>query len=64
MIGHPSSARVLLPIIAGWRGCALRRLYALGDDVAGNEAVLAAAETILAGTSPIRTGSHIWWPDR
>ena len=52
MIGQPSSARVLLPIIAGWRGCALRRLYALGDDVAGNEAVLAAAETILGRYQP------------
>ena len=52
MIGQPSSARVLLPIIAGWRGCALRRLYALGDDVAENEAVLAAAETILGRYQP------------
>ncbi len=47
MIGNPSSPRVLLPVIAGRRGCALRRLYALRGDVAENEAVLAAARTIL-----------------
>ena len=52
MIGPPSSPRVLKPIIAGWRGCALRRLYALRDDVAENEAVLAAAETILGRYQP------------
>jgi len=52
MIGPPSSPRVLKPIIAGWRGCALRRLYALRDDVAENEAILAAAETILARYLP------------
>ena len=47
MIGSPSSPRVLLPVIAGRRGCALRRLYALRGDVAENEAVLAAARTVL-----------------
>ncbi len=47
MIGNPSSPRVLLPVIAGRRGCALRRLYALRGDVAENEAVLAAARIIL-----------------
>ena len=47
MIGNPSSARVLLPVIAGRRGCALRRLYALRGDVAENEAVLAAARIVL-----------------
>ena len=52
MIGVPSSPRVLLPIIAGWRGCALRRLYALRDDVPENEAILAAAETILGRYPP------------
>ncbi len=52
MIGSPSSPRVLLPIIAGWRGCALRRLYALRDDVTENEAILAAAETILGRYPP------------
>jgi len=52
MIGPPSSPRVLKPIIAGWRGCALRRLYALSADVTENEAVLAAAETILGRYQP------------
>jgi hypothetical protein len=47
MIGDPSSARVLRPVIAGRRGCALRRLYALRGDVAENEAVLAAARMVL-----------------
>lgn len=52
MIGLPASPRVLKPIIAGWRGCALRRLYALRDDVAENEAILAAAEIILGRYPP------------
>jgi hypothetical protein len=52
MIGQPSSPRVLLPVIAGRRGCALRRLYALQGDVADNEAVLAAAKTILRRYQP------------
>ena len=52
MIGVPASPRVLLPIIAGWRGCALRRLYALRDDVTENEAILAAAETMLSRYPP------------
>jgi hypothetical protein len=52
MIGLPTSPRVLLPIIAGWRGCALRRLYALRDDVTENEAILAAAEAILGRYPP------------
>jgi hypothetical protein len=47
MIGQPSSPRILLPVIAGRRGCALRRLYALRSDVADNEAVLAAAQAVL-----------------
>jgi hypothetical protein len=47
MIGQPSSPRVLLPVIAGSRGCALRRLYALRDDVTDNEAVLDAAQAVL-----------------
>ena len=62
MIGQPSSSRVLLPVIAGRRGCALRSLYALRDDVADNEAVLAAAETILRRYRPTRTGSRTWSP--
>ena len=49
---QPSSPRVLLPVIAGRRGCALRRLYALRGDVADNEAVLAAARTVLRRYRP------------
>ena len=52
MVGQPSSPRVLLPVIAGRRGCALRRLYALRGDVAGNEAILAAAKTVLRRYPP------------
>jgi hypothetical protein len=52
MIGPPASPRVLLPIIAGSRGCALLRLYALGSDVAENEAVLSAAKLILRRYQP------------
>jgi hypothetical protein len=47
MIGDPSSARILLPIFAGWQGCALSYLYALRPDVADNETILAAARAIL-----------------
>ena len=35
MIGQPASPRVLLPVIAGGRGCALRRLYALQERCGG-----------------------------
>ena len=52
MIGQPSSPRVLLPVIAGRRGCALRRLYALREDVGDNEAVLDAAQTVLRRYGP------------
>ena len=52
MIGQPSSPRVLRPVIAGSRGCALRRLYALGDDVMDNEAVLDAARAVLRRYRP------------
>ncbi|MGH3067147.1 MAG: hypothetical protein ACRDMI_01015 [Streptosporangiaceae bacterium] len=52
MVGVPTSPRVLLPVIAGRRGCALRQLYALGSDVAENEAVLAAAKMILRRYRP------------
>ena len=52
MIGQPSSSRVLLPVIAGSRGCALRRLYALRDDVTDNEAVLDAAQAVLRRYQP------------
>ena len=52
MIGQPALPRVLRPTIAGNRGCALRRLYALREDVAENEAVLAAAKKCLARYRP------------
>jgi hypothetical protein len=52
MIGQPALPRVLLPTIAGNRGCALRRLYALRDDVTENEAVLAAAKACLRRYRP------------
>jgi hypothetical protein len=52
MIGQPSSSRVLLPVIAGSRGCALRRLYALRGDVTDNEAVLDAAQAVLRRYRP------------
>ena len=47
MIADPASPRVLLPVLAGRRGCALRYLYALRQDAAENEAVLTAANGIL-----------------
>jgi hypothetical protein len=52
MIGQPALPRVLLPVIAGNRGCALRRLYALREDVTENEAVLAAAKECLRRYRP------------
>lgn len=52
MIGQPVLPRVLLPVIEGGRGCALRRLYALGEDVTENEAILAAAKAILRRYRP------------
>jgi hypothetical protein len=52
MIGQPALPRVLLPVIAGNRGCALRRLYALREDVNENEAVLAAAKECLRRYRP------------
>jgi hypothetical protein len=48
MDGDPGSWRVLLPVIDGWRGCALSYLYALRGDTPGNEAVLAAAHKVLS----------------
>jgi hypothetical protein len=52
MIGDPASARLLQPVLAGWRGCALSYLYALRPDVRANEAVLAAAHTVLRRYRP------------
>src|SRR6201996_5792751 len=47
MVGDPAADRILLPIIAGWRGCALSYVYALRDDLAENEAVLDTVARIL-----------------
>jgi hypothetical protein len=52
MIGDPASSRVLQPVLAGWRGCALSYLYALRPDVQDNEAVLAAAQAVLRRYRP------------
>jgi hypothetical protein len=52
MIGDPASSRVLQPVLAGWRGCALSYLYALRPDAGENEAVLAAAHTVLRRYRP------------
>jgi hypothetical protein len=52
MIGDPASTRVLQPVLAGWRGCALSFLYALRPDARDNEAVLAAAYPILRRYRP------------
>jgi hypothetical protein len=52
MIGDPASSRVLAPVLASWRGCALSFLYALWPDAAENEAVLAAAYPILGRYQP------------
>src|SRR6202012_3227317 len=47
MVGNPAAERILLPIIAGWRGCALSYVYALRTDLNENEAVLDAVAAIL-----------------
>ena len=47
MVGNPAADRLLLPVIAGWRGCALSYVYALRNDLAENEAVLDAVARIL-----------------
>jgi hypothetical protein len=52
MIADPTSPRVLLPVLAGRRGCALSFLYALRQDVLENEAILAAACGILRRYRP------------
>jgi hypothetical protein len=52
MIADPTSPRVLLPVLAGRRGCALSYLYALRQDVSENEAILAAAGGILRRYRP------------
>jgi len=52
MIADPTSPRVLLPVLNGWRGCALSYLYALRQDASENEAVLLAAQGILRRYGP------------
>jgi hypothetical protein len=52
MIADPMSVRTLRPVIEGWRGCALSYLYALREDAADNEAVLAAARAVLEKYGP------------
>ena len=47
IIGSPTSPRLLQPIISGLGGCALNQLYAVGDKVAENEAVIESAARIL-----------------
>jgi len=56
IIGDPSSARLLQPIISGMRGCALTHLYALGRKVQENEAVIDTAAQILRRYSRDQTG--------
>jgi hypothetical protein len=52
MIGEPTSRQVLLPVLAGRQGCALRYLYALRPDVGENEEIIAAACGILRQFRP------------
>ena len=52
IVGDPASARILLPVFAGWRGCALNHLYALWPDVAENETIFATARTTLGRYRP------------
>ena len=52
MVGNPAADRTLLPVIAGWRGCALSYVYALRNDLAENEAVLDAVARILDAPIP------------
>jgi hypothetical protein len=52
MIANPASPQVLLPVLAGRRGCALRHLYALRPDVRENEQIAAAAYGILRQYQP------------
>jgi hypothetical protein len=57
IIGDPAETRLLEPIISGWRGWALDRLYALRCNVAENDRVLSATRSIL-GRHP-RTAEHL-----
>jgi hypothetical protein len=48
VVADPASARVLTPLLRGWRGPQLRYLYALRPEAAENEAVLSAAKFVLS----------------
>ena len=52
MVADPASPRILLPVLAGRRGCALSYLYALREDVRDNEAILESARSILRNYQP------------
>jgi hypothetical protein len=52
VIGDPTSADLLRPIISAVRGCALTRLFALREKVQENEAVIEAAAGILRRYQP------------
>jgi hypothetical protein len=52
MTANPASRQVLLPVLAGRRGCALSYLYALRPNVADNEAIMATACGILRRYRP------------
>jgi hypothetical protein len=52
IMGEPTSRGLLEPIISGWRGCALDRLYALSARVPENERVIKAAGEILLKYTP------------
>ena len=52
IIGEPVSARLLQPIISGWRGCVLNHLYAMRGEVADNDAMLKVASEILRRYPP------------
>ena len=59
----PSSPRVLLPVIAGSRGCALRRLYAVRGRRGGQRGCPGRRQDHPApATSPIPTASLTWSP--
>lgn len=47
VVADPTSARLLVPLLRGFRGPQLRYLFALRPAAADNEAVLTAAESVL-----------------
>lgn len=50
VVADPTSARVLMPMLRGWRGPQLRYLFALRPEAAENEAVLSAAKHVLGNS--------------